>query len=661
MDLQHEVVLAYIEEDDIRNGYFRAFPMLTPSGDIREEAKVSWPDDGALRIIPDRKDHFSFKERMRELGSWCMIDLKGFDMRASKIRTNKNYNPERGERNHFIVFSDTVFALQDGPFAEVLDGTPAQAAQLAAKSVTPLFYVKDGDTWYGPVRKAEPAEPKPAAEFEANLYRITAPDGAEHCIVCADVTQQIPIGQSLEILDQTKSFEETIEALSQPLSEKANLIASRQEPLQPDTAEGDTEHKLSGTPLVRTSFRASEPPLRNRVQEIVSGRAVMARNAEPPAPPVPFSTDLPIVENPVEKAEAAFRKAWMNASARPALAHFLLSLEGMKPALDNAAANKHNTALASALRYHLENLEVERLRLLIELDHAKEDMAAFRAKAIEEASQKTRRELDKLRRDRDSLADAVERLKAEADELLVSRQNAGVQIGISLNGHEILHRVESAFGAEALPYQRENAAAWLALMSRPCRVAILSHDIEAATRFAEKHAAILGWPCTTVQDASPVQALPCAIPVIRVSLEPDTEVGSCERVIVVLPDREALAQTDLPVMPVGNLRYTPPAEADKTIVGQESLQAILDEAPISAEEARAALAPVFTACGLPDDMLDKAAAFAAVAAGLFDGGMIAACDWALALWVAPRVPADGNRETVLTLLEEYPRTRALVG
>ena len=661
MDLQHEVVLAFIEEDDARNGYFRAFPLLTASGDIREEARISWPDDGALRIIPDRKDHFSFKERMRNLGSWCLIDLTGFDLRASKIRTNKSYNPENDERNRFIVFSDAVQEMGNGPFAEVMEGRPDQAEALAARSITPLFYLRDGETWYGPVNRAEPAEPQPAATPETGVYRIATPDGTEYTILYTDEPPQLPIGRNLEILDQTKSFEETIEALSQPLSEKANLIAERQEPQSPPPQEGEPGKKLVGTPLVRTSFRASEPPLRNRVQEIVSGRAIAARNAEPPAPPVPFSTDLPTVENPVEKAEAAFRKAWQNGSARPALAHFLLSLEGMKIALDNAVSSKNGTVLSSALRHHLENLEVERLRLLIELDHAREDISAFRAKVIDEATQKTRRELDRLRKDRDNLMSTVEKLKAEANTLLVSQKDAGVHIGVSLNGQEILDRVEAAFGAEGLPYHREHAAAWLALMTRPGTVGILCHDVEAATSFVEKHAAILGWPCSAVPVSSPVETLPDATPVIRLSLDADACAGDNERVIVVAPDGKALAGTDMPIMPVSNVRYTAPAEKIGPSVGKGSLEAILNEAPISAAETRTVLAPVFTACGLPDAMLEKAADFASVAAGLLDGGMVAACDWALALWVATRVPEGEGRETVLNLLEEYPRTRALIG
>ena len=661
MDLQHEVVLAFMEEDDARNGYFRAFPLLTRSGDIREEARISWPDDGALRIIPDRKDHFSFKERMRELGSWCVIDLTGFDLRASKIRTNKNYNPENGDRNHFIVFSDTVHPLEDSAFVEVLEGTPDQAASLAGKSITPLFYLRKEDTWYGPVKRVEPAEPQPAAPMEANLFRIAGPDGAEHVILCSDEPQPLPIGQNLEILDQTKSFEETIEALSQPLSEKANLIAGRQESLKPDLPEGEGKRKLAGTPLVRTNFRASEPPLRNRVQEFISGRAIAVRNAEPPAPPVPFARDLPTVENPVEIAEAAFRTAWQNNGARSALAHFVLSLEGMKAALDNVAGSNNSTALASAMGHHLENLEVERLRLLIELDHAREDLAAFRAKAIDEATQKARREIDRLRQDRDSLQSVVEKLRSEANALLADRQNAGAQIGVSQNGQEILHRVEAAFGAEGLPYHREHAAAWLALMTRPGVVGILCHDIEAATSFVEKHASMLGWPCTTVPVSSPADALPDATPVIRLSLEPDVRAAANERVIVVVPGREGLEGTEIPVMPVGNARYTIPAETNGPFVGQASLQAIIDEAPITAEEARNVLAPVFAACGLADAMLDQAADFASVAAGLLEGGMIAACDWALALWVAPRIPEGDGREAILNLLEEYPRTRALVG
>ncbi len=657
MDLQHEVVLACLEEDNARNGYFRAFPLLTPSGVVQKEAAASWPDDGALRIIPDRGERSSFKDRMRQLGDWCVIDITRFDPSSNKIRSNKNYHPENGEVNQFIVFSDAVAAAGDRPFIEVLEGRPEQAPALARGSITPLFFVRDDSTWYGPVRRNDPVIPDPAEPMEGDLFRFTDPRGAAHAVLCpAAAAGALPIGQKLEILDRKKSFEETLASLSQPLPEGANLISA---PSAVPRMSEEPAPKLSGTPLTRTSLRFSEPTLRNRTQQLVSGRAQASRNAEPPAPPVPFSTDLPVVPNPAQRAEDALAAAWTDADVRPRLAKFILSLDGMKIALDRAAGSHHNTALMTALQYHLQSLEAERLRLLMELDHAREDMAAFRTRAIESATQKARRELDGLKREQEVLTALVENLRGEANSLLTRRDSAGVRIGVSLSGKEVLHRLESAFNSENLPYHRERAAVWLALIARPgTAIGIVTDDVETAAAFAERYAAMLGWPFTAVGMPDTLPETTAATPVIRLSLNPMSQPRPGERVIVALPDSGALAGTELPVMPVGTARFRIPEKPEVPFVPPTAFEAVLSEAPFTPEDAAVVLQPVFDAAELPRTLLARASTFASVASGLLIGGLAAACDWAIALWVVPRL-GEEKKKAMLPALDEYPRARAL--
>ena len=75
-----------------------------------------WADEGALRIVPDRAEQYHFKDRMRTLGSYCVMDLTHTTEEANKIRTNKNYNPAKGERNQYILFSDAVQPLPNHSF-----------------------------------------------------------------------------------------------------------------------------------------------------------------------------------------------------------------------------------------------------------------------------------------------------------------------------------------------------------------------------------------------------------------------------------------------------------------------------------------------------------------------------------------------------------------
>ena len=102
MNFDRSLIFAYLEEDNIQRAYFRVRPLLTIHGDVQEEALRLWPDHGCLRIVPDRNEQHTFKDRMRSLGNYCVINLVGIPADANKIRTNKNYKPERGEFNQFI-------------------------------------------------------------------------------------------------------------------------------------------------------------------------------------------------------------------------------------------------------------------------------------------------------------------------------------------------------------------------------------------------------------------------------------------------------------------------------------------------------------------------------------------------------------------------------
>ena len=658
MDLQHEIAFAFLEEDKVQSAYFRVIPLVTRSGDIREDAKAAWPEDGALRIIPDRNEQYTFKDRMRSMGSWCAVDITSYSADANKIRTNKNYRPERGERNRYIIFSDGICGPERAPFRELLEGKPGDAETLAAQAITPVFYIQDGDTVYGPVERAAAADPKVSGALEAQLFRLTLPDGKEHALLCTDTApaqpesapESLPIGESLNILDQSKTFEETVESLSQPLSGDANLIHSRTSALRASMQESAPAKKLTGTPLVRTNVHTATPMVKDRVQEVVNGHFQAARNAEPPAPPVPFNQSLPQVENPVAKAEDILQRIWTDGEVRMRLAQFLLSLDGMKQALD-ASQDSGNSRLASAMQKHLENLEVERLRLLIELDQAKEDMVAFRAKAVAEATGKARRELEALRHEQETLRRSIAEMRAELGENPPPQE--------PLTGMQLLDREEKAFARAALPFHRENAAAWLALVTRPGRIGVVSGDAEGCLLMCEHHAHILGWQFGTVPVQTADGTPNCETPKLCLTFNPNKACAGEMRMLCVATDRSAFADDTVPVIPVVNTRYHIPEESSEFRVTADFLRQIAESAPVPAAEIRAILQPVFAEAGMSDALLDEAVAFTGPAAGLMDGGLVAACDWALCLYLAPRLTKERQAALQATLVE-YPRCAALL-
>ena len=186
MNLDRCLLFSWIEEDNIQKAYFRVRPLLTMEGDVRAEAGELWPGEGCLRIVPDRNELHSFKGRMRSLGCWCVVDLRGLPADAGKIRTNKNFNPAKGEVNQYILYSDTVKELPEHSFYQIVDGTAAGFADACEQAITPRFYIREGDTLYGPVRKEAPEAPKPAEEAAGTLFELPCPDGTSRLILCME-------------------------------------------------------------------------------------------------------------------------------------------------------------------------------------------------------------------------------------------------------------------------------------------------------------------------------------------------------------------------------------------------------------------------------------------------------------------------------------------
>ena len=90
MNFQGKAVLVYLEEDNIARAYFRVQPLMTQDGPLGPMT-ADYPDDGFLRIVPDKNEQHTFKERMRALSGLCLVDQRLFSTESDKIRTNKNY------------------------------------------------------------------------------------------------------------------------------------------------------------------------------------------------------------------------------------------------------------------------------------------------------------------------------------------------------------------------------------------------------------------------------------------------------------------------------------------------------------------------------------------------------------------------------------------
>lgn len=742
MNLDQELVFAYLEEDNVQRAYFRVRPLITCQGDIREEAVRLWPDEGCLRIVPDRAEQHTFKDRMRALGHYCAVDLRGIPTDAGKIRTNKNYRPDRGEVNQFILYSDTVKPLPEHTFFEVLSGTAEEAAALAEKAVTPLFYIRVEDTLLGPVQKRHPAPPQPAGEAAGTLVPVESPDGIQRLMLCmpspeptaapvpapkasvpapkpaaptapapqaapAAEDAPLPLGQKLNILDEGKSFDETLQGLDQPLSKGANLLRTPEAP-QSRPAPAPSA-PLSGTPLYRAPLKTSVPQPKNKLQEVVSSQWRVARY-EPPADSLPAGTAMRHVVNPVETACQSLRAAWEVPEAQTQLTDFILSLDGMRAKLEpKLSPSGGDTPLQRVMLNRLQDLEAERLAALIQLDQARADVETFRrntVNAMQEKSLAACRQLDEkkaaaeqaisalqgqlnaLTAQRDALQARVDELQqtelpAAAAKVMADAQLtapvAGIPLrmssvpGVSVPGDTLLDRVCAAMTASGAPMDRSESAALVALLAVSQRFGLACAAPAVAATIMRNVASALGWlPGYAQRSSAEQRPLPCApspdgTPAVLLTALPNY--APLPAVTKVMVARSAAHMTrnaayDMDPWPVFPIRAAQtvaeiPA-ADAAPVSATSLRALAEAADVTPAQIDQALAPLTGQLPpLSGSASRELHQFIAVCAGLLGGNLPAAIDWAILLWYMPAL--DRNPRTVAALkplLQEYPLSLA---
>lgn len=150
-DINGTVTLAYVEEDNKQRVIFRVIPLCTREGVSFHDASEDFPDEGSLRIVPDKREQSTFKERMRDISGLCAIHLVNDGAKELiKVRQNRNYAPDSGEKNKLAIYSDVVCEFaEDGCFEVVQPGQDASGA------LTRKVIIQKDKVLYGPVLKEE--------------------------------------------------------------------------------------------------------------------------------------------------------------------------------------------------------------------------------------------------------------------------------------------------------------------------------------------------------------------------------------------------------------------------------------------------------------------------------------------------------------------------
>ena len=92
MSLPGKLCIGIIEEDNPQKSYFRFKPLLVAEDGryIAYDVTDNYPENGCIRIVPDKNESSRFKARMRRMGLYCMVDLRDHPDDNDKIRPNKN-------------------------------------------------------------------------------------------------------------------------------------------------------------------------------------------------------------------------------------------------------------------------------------------------------------------------------------------------------------------------------------------------------------------------------------------------------------------------------------------------------------------------------------------------------------------------------------------
>ena len=151
-EINGTITLAYVEEDNRQRVIFRVIPLCTREGTTFHGGADEFPDEGSLRIVPDKREQSTFKERMREIGGLCAIQLASDGKELMKVRQNRNYAPDQGEKNQMAIYSDVICEFAEDGCFEVIDFGVS-----GAEAITTKVLIHKDKMLYGPVEKQQAA------------------------------------------------------------------------------------------------------------------------------------------------------------------------------------------------------------------------------------------------------------------------------------------------------------------------------------------------------------------------------------------------------------------------------------------------------------------------------------------------------------------------
>ncbi len=426
--LNGTVTLSILEEDNTQRVIFRIIPLCTKDGLIFENRKTIYPDFGSLRIIPDKREQSSFKERMRAIGNLCCVQLLTDGKELTKVRPNRNYDPNQGECNQYAIYSDVICGFEQDAVFEVF-----REEEDYSQALTENVLLQRGKVLYGPVAKREEARWDGLKPFGNEKYLMQVAEGVDgsprtyywnpEAIVTwrqrkkamgknsgsvkeeepspgepspeqkeaqkpQEAQESIPIGMKLELLDERLTHDEHITELNLPVSDQANRLNGDG---KPQTVEIQAETPLYySTPIAEQPKNGVHEKQREGSMHVVVERQLKERQSNQAA----AQSDNRPAQNPLETLRGAIQDVWQI----PALRQDFIRVLGENKDIGSAIAQssimeKHAQSAYSAAKAELDEIEAERIALLIELDKAKANYQQTKEKMLSELTKKKQDEI----------------------------------------------------------------------------------------------------------------------------------------------------------------------------------------------------------------------------------------------------------------------------
>ena len=515
MPIPGKYCFGILEEDNPLKSYFRFKPLLIENEGkyVKFAESESYPEDGCIRIVPDKNESSRFKVRMRHLGRYAVVDLRTHPNENDKIRPNKNYRGDGLEQNANIIYSDVVQAPLPGSILEVLDlDVPEDSTQMALTMPLPatshvLVRGSDGELnlYVWAVEAMENIEggvslkrtdvsftrenaeqfDLPGFHGEELHFILARPD--EHLIELLPEAEAPRPEPAPEIrtepeapapvlaLEAPHTEVETPDA--RPAEAPAPAPVAKPEPPRPAHSEARPAHpeparpakpaparperlerperphgRLSPAELSLQQQSGLNPRRGRSLQEVLDEKWRHSRLDQLGHPVPPEASGNP-VSSLVDRALYAVREAWSQPESRASLRNALGGVEGLMAGA--SAAHDEATASANAL---LNDLEAQRLKLLDEIATLKAGRIETHEKIVEEIRAGNARLFEEGEKKLATQRAELDRLEKKVGEANAARQSAEAALD-RLTGPEGQTRLaELAAGTAALRLNGRSAS-----------------------------------------------------------------------------------------------------------------------------------------------------------------------------------------------------------